>query len=127
MGSIPQLSVLKGKQAPLYERLLHKVFEEKVDKTFGDKTALIYRDGSGDERQTNYNSLNSSANRIASALLDIIKTKDLQSNGDGDWIVAVCMKPSDHLVTALLAIWKCGGKNRNEKFPRILMTLIIFP
>lgn len=113
MGSIPQLSIVKGKQSPLYARLLHKTFEERVDKAFGEKTALIYREEeNGDERQTNYNSLNSSANRIASALLSVIKSKNLQANGDGDWIVAVCMKPSDNLVTSLLSIWKCGGKTR---------------
>jgi acyl-coenzyme A synthetase/AMP-(fatty) acid ligase len=111
MGSIPQLSVLKGKQSPLYARLLHKTFEERVDATFGSKTAMIYRDENGDERRTNYNTLNSSANRIASALLDAVKSKNLKANGDGDWIVAVCMKPTDNLVTSLLAIWKCGGRN----------------
>lgn len=109
MGSIPQLSILKGRQSPLYPRLLHKTFEERVDKSFGEKTALIYRDENEEERITNYNTLNSSSNRIASALLDIIKSKNLQANGDEDWIIAVCMKPSDHLVTSLLAIWKCGG------------------
>lgn len=110
MGSIPQLSILKGKQAPLYARLLHKTFEERVDKTFGEKTAMIYRDERDEERKTNYNTLNSSANRIASTLLDVIKRENLRPNNDGDWIIAVCMKPTDNLVTTLLAIWKCGGK-----------------
>lgn len=112
MGSIPQLSILKGKQSPLYARLLHKTFEDGVDKTFGEKTALIFRDENDDERKTNYNTLNSSANRIALTLLDIIKNKNLEANGDNDWIVAVCMKPTDNLVTTLLSIWKCGGINK---------------
>lgn len=94
----------------MYPRLLHKTFEERVDKAFGEKTALIYRDENEEERRTNYNTLNSTSNRIASALLNVIKSKNLQANGDGDWIVAVCMKPTDNLVTSLLAIWKCGGK-----------------
>lgn len=110
MGSIPQLSIVKGKSSPLYPKLLHRTFEERVDKTFGEKTALIYRDDNGLERTTNYNTLNSSSNRIASALLDIINSKNLKANSDGDWIIAVCMKPTDHLVASLLAIWKCGGK-----------------
>jgi acyl-coenzyme A synthetase/AMP-(fatty) acid ligase len=113
MGSIPQLSIVKGKQALLYPQLLHRTFEEKVDKDFGEKTAMIYRSEDNkeeEERRTNYNTLNSSANRIASAVLDTVKTKNLQPNGDGDWIVAVCMKPTDHLVTTLLSIWKAGGK-----------------
>lgn len=109
MGSIPQLSIVKGKQSPLYARLLHKTFEERVDKAFGEKTAMIYRDEDEEERKVNYNTLNSSANRIASALLDTVKSNKLEPNGDSDWIVAVCMKPSDNLVTSLLAVWKCGG------------------
>lgn len=114
MGSIPQLSIAKGKQALLFPQLLHKTFEVRVDKTFGEKTAMIYRnEDNQEERRTNYNTLNSSANRIASALLDTVKSKSLEPNGDGDWIIAVCMKPTDHLVTALLSIWKAGGKNFN--------------
>ncbi|CRK94770.1 CLUMA_CG008264, isoform A [Clunio marinus] len=109
MGSIPQLSIVKGKHSQLYPRLLHKIFEERVDKICGDKTALIFRENDADEQKTNYNTLNSSANRIASALLNKIKLKNLQANSDGDWIIAVCMKPSDNLVTTLLAIWKCGA------------------
>lgn len=118
MGSIPQLSILKGKQSPLFaQRLLHKTFEERVDKTFGEKTALIFRDENGEERITNYNTLNSLSNRVASALLDIIASKGLQANDEGDWIIAVCMKPSDHLVASLLSCWKCGGKlTENFKF-----------
>lgn len=121
MGSIPQLSILKGKQSPLYERLLHRTFEERVDKDFGEKTALIFRDEDGEERITNYNTLNSSANRMASALLDIIASKGLQANDEGDWIIAVCMKPTDHLVASLLSCWKCGGKpTRNFQFQEFL-------
>lgn len=116
MGSIPQLSILKGKQSPLYARLLHRTFEERVDKRFGEKTALIFRDEDGEERVTNYNTLNSSANRMASALLDIIASKGLRANDEGDWIIAVCMKPTDHLVTSLLSCWKCGGKRISETF-----------
>lgn len=110
MGSIPKLSIVKGKPTQLELSKLHKIFEERVDKTFGEKTALIFRDENEEERRTNYNTLNSTSNRIASTILNIVKEKNLQANGEGDWIVAVCMKPSDKLVTTLLAIWKCGGK-----------------
>lgn len=125
MGSIPQLSIVKGRQSLLYTQLLHRTFEERVDKTFGEKLAMIYRgDDEEEERRTNYNTLNSSANRIASALLDVVKSKNLQANGDDDWIVAVCMKPSDHLVTTLLAIWKCGGnKSHSRKHIRCVCNL----
>lgn len=60
-----------------------------------------------------YNFLNSFTNRLASA---IAKEVVASSNGnepspnqDGDFVVAVCMAPSDHLVATLLAIWKAGA------------------
>lgn len=110
MGSVPQLSVIKGKQCPLYPQLLHRKFEDNVDKVYGNNTALIYNDENVDDRRMSYFTLNSTANRLAAALLDVIQSNDLKCNGDGDWIVAVCMKPSDNLVETLLAIWKCGGE-----------------
>ena len=110
MGSIPQLSIIKGKNFPLYPKLLHKTFEELVDKKFGQKNALIF-ESNGEKRATNYNSLNSTSNRIANALMQKIQSKNLKPNQDGDWIICVCMKPSDNLIMTLLAIWKCGGKN----------------
>jgi acyl-coenzyme A synthetase/AMP-(fatty) acid ligase len=109
MGSIPQLSVIKGKNIPLYPKLLHRTFEELVDKKFGQRDALIFHEANGEKRITNYNSLNSSSNRIANALLEKIQSNKLMPNRDGDWIICVCMKPSDDLITALLSIWKCGG------------------
>lgn len=30
-------------------------------------------------------------------------------NQDGDWIIGVCMKPSDDRITVLLAVWKAGA------------------
>lgn len=60
--------------------------------------------------KTNYNTLNSTANRLATAALDeIINRHKSQPNGDGDYIIAVCMQPTDRLVTILLAIWKAGA------------------
>lgn len=113
MGSIPQLSIVKGTNYPLYPKLLHKSFEELVDREYGDRTALIFQDGN-EKFVTNYNTLNSTSNRIASALLEKIQSKNLTPNTDGDWIICVCMKPSDNLVTVLLSIWKCGGNKISE-------------
>lgn len=110
MGSIPQLSIIKGRQSHLNPQLLHRIFEDRVDKVCGNNTALIYSDDGVDDRRTNYFTLNSSANRLASSILNVIQSKKLQPNTDGDWIIAVCMKPSDNLVTTLLSIWKCGGR-----------------
>jgi acyl-coenzyme A synthetase/AMP-(fatty) acid ligase len=117
MGTLQKHSIVKGQQVPIFPNLLHKLFEDNVDRKFGDKIALIFRDEiSGAERTTNYNTLNSMSNRIASTLLEKIKMQNLQPNGDGDWIICVCMKPSDNLVATLLAIWKCGGKASNCVF-----------
>lgn len=41
--------------------------------------------------------------------MDIISTNNLPRNKDGDYIIAVNMQPSDHLVMLLLAIWKSGA------------------
>lgn len=109
MGSIPQLSIVKGRNHPLYPRLLHKTFEELVDKKFGERDALIFQELSGEKQITNYYALNSTSNRIANALLEKIRSNKLTANREGDWIVCVCMKPSDDLIVALLSIWKCGG------------------
>lgn len=55
-----------------------------------------------------YHFLNSFTNRLASAIV-----KELGSaacpNQDGDFVIAVCMRPNDHLVATLLAIWKTGA------------------
>ena len=61
------------------------------------------------KRQTKYSNLNKTANQIARFLIATIKSKGFQSNLDGDWLILVCMKPSDDLITALLAIWKAGA------------------
>ncbi|XP_053669616.1 mycosubtilin synthase subunit C [Anopheles nili] len=110
MGTLPQLAVVKGKLCRLHPTLLHRTFESNVDKFCGTDTALIYNDDGRGELRINYNVLNSTANRLAAAMLNRIKDHfRSQPNGDGDHIVAVCMHPSDRLVTTLLAIWKAGA------------------
>lgn len=54
-----------------------------------------------------YNFLNSFTNRLASAIVKALGTAS--PNQDGDFVIAVCMTPNDHLVAALLAIWKAGA------------------
>jgi non-ribosomal peptide synthetase component F len=59
---------------------------------------------------TSYNILNSTTNRIAANLLHRIQTiSKSHANQDGDFIIAVCMSPSDSLIFALLSIWKAGA------------------
>lgn len=105
MGTLPQLSITKGPQRRLTPRLLHKIFEEKVDLEFGCNTALIF-ESSTELRETTYNALHSKTNRIARA---IAAQASREPNADNDFVIAVCMPPSDRLVTTLLAIWKSGS------------------
>lgn len=76
-----------------------------MEKQFGENTALIFHDGN-DNFETNYKTLNSTSNRIASALLEKIKSKNLTPNNDEDWIICVCMKPSDHNPSFYLEVWR---------------------
>lgn len=107
MGSLPQLSIVKGPQKRLSSRLLHKIFEEKVDLEFGCNTALTFEVNDLEVRETTYNALHSRTNRLARAI--VARAKKWQPNTDGDFVVAVCMPPSDRLVACLLAIWKAGA------------------
>lgn len=42
MGSLQQLSILKGQQNKFKTNLLHRIFEEKINSGCGRKDALIY-------------------------------------------------------------------------------------
>lgn len=108
MGTLPQLAIVKGQQRALIPALLHRTIEANVDRFCGNDTALIFNDDKQGQIKTNYNVLNSTANRLARAAIDEIAGKS-EPNGDGDFIIAVCMQPTDRLVTTLLAIWKAGA------------------
>ncbi|XP_058813264.1 beta-alanyl-bioamine nonribosomal peptide synthetase ebony [Topomyia yanbarensis] len=110
MGTLPQLAIVKGQQRSLIPALLHRTIEANVDRFCGTDTALIFNDDIHGRIKTNYNVLNSTANRLAVAAIDeISKRGKPQPNGDGDYIIAVCMHPTDRLVSTLLAIWKAGA------------------
>uniref|UniRef100_A0ABM1Q5F7 Mycosubtilin synthase subunit C-like n=1 Tax=Drosophila arizonae TaxID=7263 RepID=A0ABM1Q5F7_DROAR len=111
MGSLPQLSIVKGQQQDYVPRALHRIFEEQQLR-HADKVALIYHQGQGQSlapSQSSYRQMNERANRAARLLVEEAHGRFLQPNSDGDFIVAVCMQPSEALVTTLLAIWKAGG------------------
>lgn len=61
------------------------------------------------KRQTKYLELNQRSNQIAHLILEAVEKSKSQANQDGDWIIGVCMKPSDSLVMILLAILKAGA------------------
>jgi len=56
-----------------------------------------------------FGTLDATASRIARALLCHVNSVGAQANQDGDFLVAVCMEPSDRLVITLLAVWKMGA------------------
>ncbi|KAI8130088.1 Mycosubtilin synthase subunit C [Lucilia cuprina] len=112
MGTIAKLSIVKGQQLEIVSRPLHRIFEENLPH-HSHKTALIYNQDSGNDlqtpRQTTYLHMNQRANQCARLLVREATQRFAQPNSDGDFIVAVCMQPSDALVTTLLAIWKAGA------------------
>lgn len=108
MGSIPQLSVLKGPTRTLKPTLLHNIFENIANTTAANSVALIFEEN-GETKTYTYTELNNLTNRLARVIRQTILEKSLPRNNDGDFIVAVSMHPSDYLVITLLAIWKAGG------------------
>ncbi|KRG02422.1 tyrocidine synthase 3 isoform X3 [Drosophila mojavensis] len=111
MLALPQLSIVKGLQQDYVPRGLHRIIEEQQLR-HADSVALIYDHGqeeSSAASQSTYRHMNESANRAARLLVEEAQRCFLQPNNDGDFILAVCMQPSEALVTTLLAIWKAGG------------------
>lgn len=109
MGSLQKLSVIKGASRDFKVKPLHKIFEENLSTNRATQPALIYSDSVNGKRQTSYRNLNKTANRLAAYIIYSINKSNAKPNNDGDWIIAVCMAPSDDLVTTLLAIWKAGA------------------
>lgn len=111
MGSIPEVSIIKGLNRDYKTKSLHHIFEANLNSSnCGNEPAIIHFSNhiDGDHKLT-YNQLNQAANQIAAMLIEQITTRELEPNQDGDWIIAVCMPPSDELIVALLAILKTGS------------------
>lgn len=110
MGTIAEVSVIKGARRNYRtEDLLHRIIEENIASGCGNKPALIFSTASVGETKISYNMLNCAANKIATSIIDVVRHRELQPNDDGDYIVAVCMQPSDELIITLLAILKMGA------------------
>lgn len=110
MGSIPEVSIIKGLNREYKTQRLHRIFEANLNSSnCGNKPAAIFSNRIDGDHKITYNQLNQAANQIAAMLIDQITTRELESNQDGDWIIAVCMQPSDELIVTLLAILKTGA------------------
>jgi amino acid adenylation domain-containing protein len=105
MGSIPTLSILHGDVHPLKGKplLLHRLLEQIVCLK-SQHNALTFQGST-----LSFGTLDATASRITRALLCHVNSVGAQANQDGDFLVAVCMEPSDRLVITLLAVWKMGA------------------
>lgn len=105
MGSIPELSILRGEVRSLGNgpHLLHRLFERAVCH-FGKLKALTFQ-----SRTLSFETLDATANKLARSMLRYATSVGVRANQDGDFLVAVCMEPSDRLVVTLLAVWKIGA------------------
>lgn len=105
MGSIPALSILRGEVCPFSSTplLLHRLLEQTV-RLSGQKKALTFH-----SKTLSFNTLDAAASRLARALLQHVHSTRAQANKDGDFLIAVCMDPSEQLVVTLLAVWKIGA------------------
>ncbi|KAH0808989.1 hypothetical protein GEV33_013801 [Tenebrio molitor] len=108
MGSLPQLSILKGPTRPLVPNSISRIFEKVAATSATNNIALIFEEN-GRVSQLSYLQVDQITNRLARTIVETIKAKNLKPNSDGDYIVAVNMHPSDHLILVLLAIWKAGA------------------
>lgn len=112
MGSLQEVSIIKGLNHDDYstEQLLHRIFEANLNTAqCENEPAVIFSDRIDGNTKLNYTQLNQTANRMAAALIDQINTCECEPNQDGDWIIAVCMPPSNELIVTLLAILKTGA------------------
>ncbi|XP_071440778.1 beta-alanyl-bioamine nonribosomal peptide synthetase ebony isoform X2 [Hetaerina americana] len=99
MGSIPQLSILRGESIKPEEWFpLDKIFESAASRASPGDAAVIFNG-----KSVSFPALNADANRLARGI--IAKATEMTEEVP---LVAVCMHPSDRLVTVLLACWKAG-------------------
>ncbi|XP_066261449.1 beta-alanyl-bioamine nonribosomal peptide synthetase ebony isoform X2 [Euwallacea similis] len=107
MGTLPQLSIIKGPSRQLQPDLLHNLFQRVATGPQGNNTAVIFKENEATRHHT-YQQIDKLTNKIARTIQQKIIQNRLQKNQDGDYIVAVNMQPSDKLIVILLSIWKAG-------------------
>ncbi|KAF5303145.1 hypothetical protein FQR65_LT08308 [Abscondita terminalis] len=107
MGSVPQLSILKGRTRTLNPKQLHRIFEETA-KRHPSEIAILFEEN-GITRKHTYLELDNLTNSLARVIRQNIVDNNISRNDDGDFVVAVSMHPTDYLVITLLSIWKSGA------------------
>ncbi|KAG8227193.1 hypothetical protein J437_LFUL003399 [Ladona fulva] len=105
MGSIPQLSILKGETVKFTQwKEIHRLFEDYASRASPGDVAIVFNG-----KRTTFSELESSSNKLARSLVTKANATDSSLGPDGEPLVAVCMHPSDRLVTLLMACWKAGA------------------
>lgn len=107
MDVIPKLSLIKGDDKYVQSRQIHRIIEENFAKCAKNDAIIVDEDTLN--LKTSYRQLNEDANKLATLITKIKYQNHLGPNFDGDYIVAVCISPTDRLIKTLLAIWKAGA------------------
>lgn len=104
MGTLQQQSILKGQQIEKNkeEDLVHELFSYTAT-IHKNQVAIHYEDDANQEHVLSFKELDNITNRLARALQ---KYKKLETTSQS--LVAICMKMSHRLPTALLGILKAG-------------------
>ncbi|XP_046418625.1 plipastatin synthase subunit B [Neodiprion fabricii] len=104
MGSLKQLSVLKGENTGRKneEVFVHKIFSQVAANNL-NHTAIVYEDEFGKDRSLTYSQLEARTNQLSRVL-----AKRCRRSSSLDALVAISMQPTDRLPTLLLATLKAG-------------------
>lgn len=91
---------------------LQQLFQKNLQKkTVSDEIAITFEDpDNGIIVHLTYATLEAKSNQIARKVTQILDSSNRkQTNNDGDYVIVVCMEPSEKLIITLLAIWKAGA------------------
>ncbi|KAK7603033.1 hypothetical protein V9T40_003032 [Parthenolecanium corni] len=107
------LSIIRGPNFPVpKDTQLHQLFELNSRRNgMDDKVAIILEDTEQNIiTHLSYASLEIKANQLARKILQFLSANNRKGvNKDGDYVITVCMHPSEKLIITLLAIWKVGA------------------
>lgn len=87
-----------------YTHFLHRISLKRLTQiccSDSDKGTVVH---------LTYAALEAKANQIARRISQILENGNRkQANNDGDYVITVCMEPSEKLIVTLLAVWKVGA------------------
>lgn len=105
MGTIPQLSILKGETIKYTQsQPLHRIFENAASRASPNDVAVIFNG-----KKTTILELQSASSKMARTFAERAHATEGGLGPDGEPLIAVCMHPSDRLVSVLMACWKAGA------------------